>query len=147
MSTGIPKLDNLIDRLETIPVNAFIARSLDENKEIVEDLIGLQHEAGIDGTGKRIKPEYTQTTIRIKKGKGQPTDRVTLKDEGDFRKGITQRVRKNRADIFGRDPKTEALKDKYGPEILDHTEESKKEIQQQILPDLQLLTKKYVLNE
>jgi geranylgeranyl pyrophosphate synthase len=39
---------------------------------------------GIDSEGKKIRPKYTLGTIKKKKKKGQPTNRVTLKDEGIF---------------------------------------------------------------
>lgn len=39
---------------------------------------------GIRSDGSDIKPDYTPFTISIKQEKGQPTDRVTLKDTGDF---------------------------------------------------------------
>lgn len=147
-STGINKLDRILRNLDELPeqIFTFVGESLEDNKEYVEDLIGLQHEAGITGTGARITPEYTPYTVAQKKAKGQPSDRVTLKDEGDYRDSITQEVERDRAVIFATDEKAEALSDKYGPEILDFTDESKKEIRGQILPDLITKTKKHVLN-
>lgn len=38
---------------------------------------------GIDGKGKKLEG-YARTTIRIKKSKGDPTDRTTLRDKGEF---------------------------------------------------------------
>lgn len=38
---------------------------------------------GIDGNEKRLTG-YVRTTIRIKRAKGDPTDRTTLRDSGDF---------------------------------------------------------------
>ena len=59
-------------------------------------LILQQHDEGIDGDGEKLKSGaltailfdefYAQFTTQIKKSKGQPTDRVTLKDTGDFYK-------------------------------------------------------------
>lgn len=144
--TGIAKLDRFIDRINTIPMDNIIGESLRENKEFVEDLIGEQHEAGIDGTGQRIKPEYTQTTIRLKTEAGQISNRVTLKNKGDYRKSITQVILRDRADIFATDSKADELSEKYGKDILDHTEESKQDIREQILPDLIEDTKNYITN-
>ena len=43
---------------------------------------------GLDKEGKEIVNEqggkYSPTTVRIKQEKGQPTDRVTLRDTGDW---------------------------------------------------------------
>jgi hypothetical protein len=37
---------------------------------------------GLDGYGRRIEPPYAERTIRRKIRKGQPIDRVTLRDTG-----------------------------------------------------------------
>lgn len=39
---------------------------------------------GIDSLGKSLEPPYSPFTVRLKQEKGQPTNRVTLKDTGDF---------------------------------------------------------------
>ena len=45
---------------------------------------------GINGKGEKIMDyaPYKPTTVRIKKRKGQPTPRVTLRDTGDFHKSM-----------------------------------------------------------
>lgn len=45
---------------------------------------------GINGKGRKIMDyaPYTATTIRIKKRKGQPTSRVTLRDTGEFHESM-----------------------------------------------------------
>lgn len=54
-----------------------------EDEQMVLDMNREQMYSGIRSDGTRIEPEYTATTISIKQRKGQPTDRVTLKDTGD----------------------------------------------------------------
>ena len=44
--------------------------------------------AGQTATEEAIKPRYQPSTINYKKRTGQPFDRVTLKDTGDFYKSI-----------------------------------------------------------
>ena len=39
---------------------------------------------GINADGNAITPDYAKITINYKKRTGQPYDRVTLKDSGDF---------------------------------------------------------------
>lgn len=43
-------------------------------------------------TGAAILPHYSANTVAIKKRKGQPYDRVTLKDTGDFYRGYHLQV-------------------------------------------------------
>ena len=46
-------------------------------------------------TGEDITPSYKPYTVMVKEQKGQPTDRVTLKDTGDFHRSITFEVSKS----------------------------------------------------
>ena len=64
-------------------------------------------------TGESIVPEYTSTTKRIKSIKGQPIDRVTLKDTGAFHKSIKFEVSKTITQLNATDPKTDKLEAKY----------------------------------
>lgn len=43
---------------------------------------------GIKSDGEEIKPAYAESTIKAKKKKGQPYDRVTLRDTGLFHQKI-----------------------------------------------------------
>ena len=43
-----------------------------------------QLDKGLDSKGNQIKPSYADSTIARKKKKGQPFNRVTLKDSGDY---------------------------------------------------------------
>lgn len=73
---------------------------------------------GLDSKEAKIEPAYTARTVAIKSRKGQPTDRVTLKDKGDFYRGIFIDVR---GDIFvteSMDSKSGMLQKKYGTQIL-----------------------------
>jgi hypothetical protein len=48
-----------------------------------------QFDKGQDSNGTQFVPSYALSTKIIKKNKGQPTDRVTLKDSGDLYGNIT----------------------------------------------------------
>ena len=62
--------------------------------------------AGKDKQGKEIIPEYTPTTISIKKEKGQPTDRVTLKDTGEWHRSLFMKTESNKIPLkFGKSTK------------------------------------------
>lgn len=100
-----------------------------------------QLEAGLDATGQRIEPPYTGTTRELKKQKGQPTDRVTLKDKGDFYRGIVAQVRGEQVENVGTDEKTAALEEKYGPDIVGVSEPHLEDFRQElVLPELQYQT-------
>lgn len=57
----------------------------------IVQLVLQQHDQGIDGNNKKLKSVnarfnnvYSFATIILKEQKGQPVDRVTLRDSGDF---------------------------------------------------------------
>ncbi len=61
---------------------------------------------------------YAERTIREKKRKGQPTDRVTLRDQMDFYNEIFLDAREQTFVIDSADGKTEKLIEDYGETIL-----------------------------
>lgn len=73
--------------------------------------------AGLLATGLKIKPPYKRRTIAIKRRKGQPTDRVTLKDKGDFYSGIQVTIGTKVIGFTSRDRKTSMLEEKYTKDI------------------------------
>ena len=80
---------------------------------------------------------YSPLTIAIKEEKGQPTNRVTLRDEGDFESSFYLEVNNTQFEIKAADWKTEELIKKYGRQILGLTTENiVKLIWQYIYPDL-----------
>ena len=76
--------------------------------------------SGINAEGDQITPEYSPRTVAIKKKKGQPTDRVTLRDTGEFYGGIFLEVRDSEGlyIVDSQDEKTGSLVKKYGEDIL-----------------------------
>jgi hypothetical protein len=64
---------------------AFFVSNQNEFKDLVIELNTQKQlfDKGQDSTGKSLG-EYRPFTVREKRRKGQPTDRVTLKDTGDF---------------------------------------------------------------
>ena len=81
-------------------VNGSIQESIDQNKQIIKELqTQEQMYQGIDSKGIDIKPAYANSTIKIKRSKGQPTDRVTLFDTGAFYNSLEIIAGKNDAII------------------------------------------------
>lgn len=111
-----------------------LGQVLDANAAFIENLNRAQLFAGKDSTGADITPDYTEYTTLVKSEKQQPTDRVTLRDTGAFYESIFSEVFENAFDLKADDPKTVELKDKYGPDILGLTEESKAKLTAHIMP-------------
>lgn len=68
---------------------------------------------------------YKPLTIMLKSEKGQPTDRVTLKDTGDFYESMRVEADRTQFEIVADDWKTDELKAKYGDAIFGLTDENK----------------------
>ena len=118
-------------------INEAVREALKVHAVQIEGLNLKQLNQGIDSTGDRITPNYTDYTVQRKVEKGQPTDRVTLKDTGDFYESIFIEVFKNAFQIDATDEKTEGLKYKYGNEVLGLTQEHIKEVARIIKPTLE----------
>lgn len=104
---------------------------MDSVKEYSREIVSMQQEqmfSGVASKGDPIDPAYTKNTRTMKKLRGQPTDRVTLKDKGNFYKRQFVRFTKNTFEVDSRDKKTADLKEKYhgnrGSDIFGLTEEN-----------------------
>lgn len=105
-------------------------------------------ENGINSLGVDIMgyAPYSPYTIQVKEAKGQPVNRVTLRDEGDFESSFFLDVTDKQFEIKASDFKTEDLIKKYGRQILGLTDENISIlIKDYILPDLLTATKKILL--
>ena len=97
------------------------------NEVLIINLNDNQLEAGIKSDGSKIVPPYTKYTKRIKRQKGQPTNRVNLYDEGDFRGQMIAIDEGQEISITSMDWKTKKLsaKSRYGEDIFGLTDDSK----------------------
>jgi hypothetical protein len=138
------QLLQLIDKFQSLPIPQMIRETIEENQSIIEDKQIAQLEAGIYPDGGPILPEYTDFTIEIKKIKGQPYDRVTLKDTGDFYRGIKLDLSSDSFTLDSSDNKTGKIVDKYG-DVFGLSEQSKTElIEEQLKPTMQDKIRKYL---
>lgn len=113
MSTAL----TILKKLESINVLEAARISITNTKDYAIAQQKLQLFQGIGADDLKIIPSYTKKTIAIKIRKGQPVDRVTLRDTGAFYGGI-------RIDVVGEvirtdsiDDKSQDLQLKYGEEI------------------------------
>lgn len=85
-----------------------------EFSDVVTDLNRNQHSRGERADGSEIEPEYTGYTIRRKIEKGQPYDRVTLEDTGDYHESLRVKIFDSKIEVISGDWKADMLDDKYG---------------------------------
>lgn len=118
-----------------------ISKIIVENEAYIIDMNTEEQlfEQGVNNLGVKISDyqPYAAYTIEVKKVMGQPTNRVTLRDTGDFHSSFYITVNDQQFEIRASDSKTEDLIKKYGRQILGLTKENIAEIiWQYIYPDL-----------
>lgn len=134
---------------EALTSGRLIQNIIWENEAYIVDLNAEEQlfEQGINRLGVEISDyaPYSPVTIEIKEAKGQPTNRVTLRDEGDFESSFFLEVGTKQFEIKASDWKTEELIKKYGRRILGLTDENIAIlIWQYIYPDLMNEAKKQI---
>ena len=105
------------------------------------------YEQGINGRGVEIKSymPYAQRTIRNKIKKGQPINRVTLRDTGELRDSLRLESDGEGFYITSTDDKAPYLLKKYGKTIFRLTDENLKVLlDKYIRPELQAKLKEYI---
>lgn len=124
--------DRVVELNEGLASGKFIRRIILDNEAYIIDMNAQEqlYERGINRLGVKISDyaPYAPLTIEIKKAKGQPTNRVTLRDEGDFESSFHLEVGDTQFEIRASDPKTEELIKKYGRQILGLTDENLEEL-------------------
>lgn len=134
---------------EALTSGRLIQNIIWENEAYIVDMNAEEQlfEQGINRLGVEISDyaPYSPVTIKIKEANGQPTNRVTLRDEGDFESSFFLEVGTKHFEIKASDWKTEELIKKYGRQILGLTDENIAIlIWQYIYPDLMNEAKKQI---
>lgn len=113
------------ERLES---GALVRKVIEDNDAEICDMNAQEqlYEQGINRLGVDISDyaPYSPITIDIKKLKGQPTNRVTLRDEGDFHSSFYVVATDTSFEVKAKDAKAEHLLSKYGSQILGLTREN-----------------------
>lgn len=107
----------ILKKFEGVSVLDAAKSAIIETREYAVAVQKVQLFQGLESTDLKIIPSYAAKTVAIKKRKGQPTDRVTLKDTGAFYRGIRIDVVGELIRIDSVDPKKSDLETKYGKEI------------------------------
>jgi hypothetical protein len=137
------------DYNEGLKSGLFVSEIVLENEAYIVNMNSeLQlFDQGVNSLGVNISDyaPYAELTIAMKQMKGQPTDRVTLHDEGDFSGSFFLQVGNENFEIKAGDFKTVDLMRKYGRQILGLTNENITQlIWDYIYPELKNTTKKYI---
>ena len=142
---GLKSIQDLRNRVATfnngVSSGEYIQQIIWDNDAYIVDMNAQEqlYEQGINRLGVDIMDyaPYSPVTIEIKKALEQPTNRVTLRDEGDFESSFFLEVGDKQFEIKASDFKTEDLIKKYGRQILGLTKENIAVlIWQYIYPDL-----------
>lgn len=114
-------LSKVIDNWPTV-----VGDGAERSQELMVDLNQKQLYAGTKKTGEPITPKYKQFTIAQKIWEGQPHDRVTLKNTGEFYSKMFLRISGSYWSITSSDWKTTDLTQKYTSDIFGLTSESRR---------------------
>ena len=126
----INRLQELLNNLKELRDNIdnYIRLTIVDNEAIICDMNSQTQlfEQGIDRLGRAISSyaPYTERTIAVKLAQGKPTNRVTLRDTGDFHASFVVYADKDKFFIDATDWKTNRLGEKYGEEIFGLTEDN-----------------------
>ena len=108
------------------------------------------YEQGVEGRGISIMDyqPYTARTIKIKQKKGQPYDRVTLRDTGEFHDSLHVEFDDEGFYVTSTDDKAKYLLARYGKTIFRLTIENFTELlRNYIRPELKEKLKERILND
>jgi glycerol-3-phosphate cytidylyltransferase-like family protein len=119
----VATIEQLIENLKAVNIPEVIQASVSETIEEIKNYQQQQMFFGLNAQGEKTKrldgkyDIYSPMTVAIKRLKGQPTDRVTLRDTQDFYIGITVKPERSEVIINSSDEKTSKLIEMYGEDI------------------------------
>lgn len=146
------RLDNLINKLKRFEAEIFekLRAIIEANEALIVEMNSQDQlfEHGINRNGESLASyaPYSPVTIEIKRQKGQPTGRVTLRDEEDFHLSFYIEYQADGFEIRASDWKERDLTDHYGEEILGLTDENLRElIHEYVAPEILRMFKEFTL--
>lgn len=132
---------NFVKKLKSINLRAICRNAIKEHEQDIVDLQQEQLSAGLADQGDELQPGYRPRTIENKLAKGQPVDRVTLKDTGEFYRKQYVKYSIDKFEISSRDRKRNKLVNKYtgnrGGDVFGLTPSNKIILGEMIKPDIQ----------
>jgi hypothetical protein len=131
---------DMIERLEQLKAGyeTMISLSVEDTAAEFGRLNVEQMFAGMLSNDEQIEPPYAESTIRRKRKKGQPYDRVTLRDTNEFHEAYRLQVINDYLVEDSDVPYAEYLEKRYTPQIWGLNDENQEEYVDNFLaPDLQ----------
>lgn len=113
----LSNFESTISRLKAFDFQKEMTDAIVSGKEELLNLQATQMFSGIDNQGGAITLDgegYSPFTVAIKKEKGQPTDRVTLRDSGALYSGLDLKVNGSVFDITSPVPYFDELQQRTG---------------------------------
>ena len=148
------RLTDLIEKgIELTKINPFYFVFKDDY-DLQDYIIYLNTEEqlykGKDATGKELEDiggGYSAFTISYKKAFGQPYDRVTLKDTGNFYKSFEVEIEKDKLiiDAYYIVEDGTDLRSRWGDNLAGLTSESRAKLIEKLLPKLRLFILEFLL--
>ena len=137
-------LQKFITNLKRFDTEKELLTVVRNNENVLTDLNTEDQlfQKGIDSKGNILPMPYAPFTIEIKQQKNQPTNRITLRDEGDFHAGFFLRASKFPIEIDSSDSKRNELVKEWGKDIFGLTKDSLHETRKDILPDFRELQRR-----
>lgn len=140
---GLNSITSLMSSVATVEENLdngnYTKDAVVENeKDIVRLNVDQLYLEGINSLGVSIDSyaPYSPLTIKMKTAKGQPVDRVTLRDTGDFHRGFHVVADSGGFIITSSDGKTDDLMSKYRGSVFGLTKDNKGIASQIIYPSV-----------
>ena len=128
MSGGIDSITSLLEKAQRLNTElgdgSMIRAALVLHERDVLDINRETLYSGRDSNNQEVEPPYRPSTVRMKKSKGQPYDRVTLKDSGTFYSRFVMLYGEDAFEITSEDWKVDDLIAKYGRNIFGLTDEA-----------------------
>lgn len=118
---------SVYETLKNVDLEFEAAESFNESSKEFERLNTEQLYMGITSEGKEITPAYAASTIVRKKSKGQPYDRVTLRDTGQFYQKLDAYADNNKIYIDSDVDYSKYLAEKYTDKIFGLSKDNKKQ--------------------
>lgn len=108
---------------------------VNNSSEVILDANREQMLLGLDKNNKKIFPEYTPFTKKMKVKKKRDPEKVTLYDEGDFHRSLFMKNDGKTILIDGKDSKTDELMTKYNKQdtVLGIPQPAKENINESIM--------------
>jgi hypothetical protein len=141
-------INSLLQSVQKVDLPFLLENSMIET---APDYVEIQREqmfSGIQSDGKEIEriganyKGYAPRTIQEKRRKGQPTDRITLKDTGDFYFEIFADARAEGYVVGSADSKSDDLQEAYGEKIFGLSDKPKASFISKLQPEAVRQTEK-----